>query len=165
MREILFRGLCGEVWCYGSLVNAQDGVFILEEGYLINFSGPTYHSEGMGCGLEDKNIIDRYEAMSHGWECAVERYESEFPEYVEVTPESVGQCTGIKDGNGNDIYEGDIIRLNYGIPPTYDMLTVVWKDVGWFMENNDSDRTSGFLAISYLDDIAVVGNIHQSPQS
>jgi hypothetical protein len=27
----------------------------------------------MGCGLEDRNIHDRYDAMHHGWECALER--------------------------------------------------------------------------------------------
>lgn len=34
---------------------------------------PEYHYEGMGCGLEDRNITDRYDAMHHGWDCAMER--------------------------------------------------------------------------------------------
>lgn len=34
---------------------------------------PEYHSEGMGCGLEDRGITDRYEACRHGFEEAVER--------------------------------------------------------------------------------------------
>jgi hypothetical protein len=38
---------------------------------------PEYHEQGMGCGLEDRNITDRYEAMSFGWEQAMERAESE----------------------------------------------------------------------------------------
>jgi hypothetical protein len=29
-----------------------------------------YHAEG--CGLEDRNIQDRYEAMEHGWQRAIE---------------------------------------------------------------------------------------------
>ncbi|WP_174634490.1 hypothetical protein [Yersinia thracica] len=41
---------------------------------------PKYHSEGMGCGLEDKGITDRYDAMQHGWDCAMERV------YGEVIP-------------------------------------------------------------------------------
>lgn len=38
---------------------------------------PEYHDEGMGCGLEDRNITCRYEAMAHGWEKALERIYSE----------------------------------------------------------------------------------------
>jgi hypothetical protein len=34
---------------------------------------PEYHHSGMGCGLEDRNIRDRYQAMEHGWECAMDR--------------------------------------------------------------------------------------------
>ena len=33
---------------------------------------PSYHYEGMGCGLEDKRITDRYEACQYGYETAVE---------------------------------------------------------------------------------------------
>lgn len=38
---------------------------------------PEYHDEGMGCGLEDRGITDRYEAMHHGWESAIGRIYSE----------------------------------------------------------------------------------------
>ncbi|QDP55338.1 MAG: hypothetical protein Tp176DCM1853251_22 [Prokaryotic dsDNA virus sp.] len=34
---------------------------------------PEYHFQGMGCGLEDRCITDRYEAMRFGWEQAMER--------------------------------------------------------------------------------------------
>ncbi len=30
-----------------------------------------YHHQGMGCGLEDVGITDRYEAMEHGFDEAV----------------------------------------------------------------------------------------------
>lgn len=41
---------------------------------------PEYNEVGMGCGLEDRGITDRYEAMRHGWDCAMERI------YGEVIP-------------------------------------------------------------------------------
>ena len=34
---------------------------------------PEYSYDGMGCGLEDRNITDRYEAMKYGWDEALER--------------------------------------------------------------------------------------------
>ncbi|HGU5487451.1 TPA: hypothetical protein ACM9YT_004626 [Klebsiella pneumoniae] len=41
---------------------------------------PQYHDEGMGCGLEDRNITDRYDACYYGWNEAMERV------YGEVIP-------------------------------------------------------------------------------
>ncbi|HFF9548204.1 TPA: hypothetical protein ACGFAM_000735 [Klebsiella pneumoniae] len=41
---------------------------------------PQYHEEGMGCGLEDRGITDRYDACRYGWDEAMERI------YGEVIP-------------------------------------------------------------------------------
>jgi len=41
---------------------------------------PEFHYQGMGCGLEGRGIIDRYEAMKYGWDEAMERI------YGEVIP-------------------------------------------------------------------------------
>lgn len=43
---------------------------------------PEYHYQGMGCGLEDRGITDRYDAMGYGWDQALERVFSELPETV-----------------------------------------------------------------------------------
>ena len=40
---------------------------------------PYYHS-GMGCGIEDRGITDRYAACEYGWDCAMERVAERFPE-------------------------------------------------------------------------------------
>lgn len=49
---------------------------------------PNYHFEAMGCGLEDRNITDRYEAMQYGWDCAISRMFEQIPdEPLYTTPQ------------------------------------------------------------------------------
>ena len=50
------------------------------ESFYQDFSSMSYHTSGMGCGLEDRGITDRYEAMQHGWEQAVEQIAEIMPE-------------------------------------------------------------------------------------
>ncbi len=46
---------------------------LIEEAVRCLDGEPEYHDQGMGCGLEDRGITDRYDAMHHGWEQAMER--------------------------------------------------------------------------------------------
>ncbi|MBE3103902.1 hypothetical protein GXB75_04800 [Klebsiella pneumoniae] len=54
---------------------------------------PQYHDEGMGCGLEDRGITDRYDACRYGWDEAIERI------YGEVIP-----CADELDFSATDAY-------------------------------------------------------------
>jgi hypothetical protein len=47
---------------------------------------PEYHKQGMGCGLEDRDITDRYDAMEYGWDCALERMFENLPEKLYAHP-------------------------------------------------------------------------------
>jgi len=52
---------------------------------------PEYSKQGMGCGLEDCGITDRYEAMQHGWEDAVDRCAEAFNNWLHTqNPVPVG---------------------------------------------------------------------------
>lgn len=39
----------------------------------VEFDYPEFHQEGMGCGLEDRGITDRYEAMRYGFDEALDQ--------------------------------------------------------------------------------------------
>lgn len=54
---------------------------------------PQYHDEGMGCGLEDRGITDRYDACRYGWDEAMERI------YGDVIP-----CAEELDFSATDAY-------------------------------------------------------------
>lgn len=54
---------------------------------------PQYHAEGMGCGLEDRGITDRYDACRYGWDEAMERI------YGDVIP-----CAEEMDFSATDAY-------------------------------------------------------------
>lgn len=48
--------------------------------FRSQFDDIQYHHSGMGCGIEDRGITDRYAACEHGWDCAMERVAERFPE-------------------------------------------------------------------------------------
>lgn len=164
-RIIKFRGkpVGGEDFVYGSLVQAADGVFIVEEGTDVTFTEPDFHKSAMGCGLEDKGITDRYEAMEHGFQEGVERCERNHPDFVEVDPETVGQFTGLMDHSDpkKEIYEGDICRAQDTVFQISWNSKESYREVGFTIEK-------GLLIMPVFpaDSVhwEVIGNIYDNPE-
>lgn len=138
MREIKFRGkrLDNGEWVHGDLLH-------IDGSCLIYFGSKDQTSE-----LEiDRNYV-----------IAVEIFRDEI---AVVDPSTIGQYTGLKDKNGREIYEGDIIGGSNGSINGWE-----WpfkSEIKW------NDEECGFNTPNwgYMDSTHyynVLGNIHDNPE-
>lgn len=85
--------------------------------------------------------------------------------WVEVEASTICQCTGIKDKNGNLIFENNIMgaHIDDDFPEDVSRFKVEWNGRGW-VENQP-----GAVDREYLDDFdtehyAVIGNVFDDPE-
>jgi hypothetical protein len=48
----------------------------------LEIDWPELHSHALGCGVEDRNIRDRYEAAEYGWQDGVDKAAERVPEEI-----------------------------------------------------------------------------------
>lgn len=68
------------------------------------------------------------------------------------------QSTGLKDKNGVEIYEGDIVKNIYD-----EIYVVKWLDTGFYLEEKYNGGFD-YSELHFGDNKEIVGNIYENPE-
>ena len=135
----------------------------------IKFRGFTINEEKYGNG-KDGWIYGNLLLLDNKKAQIQDINDDNFFKFIDI--KSLGQYTGLKDENGKEIYEGDIIEFSYDMfVGNFDTFVakgkVVFEEGAFYIEVFENERTTkdeAYLLYSInLDTIEVIGNIYDNP--
>ena len=107
-----------------------------------------------------KKFVEHFFITDNGLICNMEKptsgYNSPIP--VEKSELILMQSTGLKDKNGQEIFEGDIVSID---TDEFDSLFVKYETgIYWLMDNEE--------CVEHLSDyykyVSIIGNIYENPE-
>lgn len=150
MRELKFRVWCKRTQEYHTPIDEEDYDADGENLWLqmcIDTNGRLYF-------IETSNEDADYEYVTH--DCEI--IDNQNDDFI------IEQYTGLKDKNGKEIYEGDIVHVDWPKtkqPILYDSSNFVVKHEVY---NGNKVADSGFTLPSGTQNVEVIGNIHENPE-
>ena len=109
--------------------------------------------------------------LHNGFDYDTAIWEEENKLVTEVTPETIGQYTGLTDKNGTKIFEGDIHEHIVGGKSylfvvkhgKYYDFEAADKRYGWYFQNTKTNDCNSFYG-DESDYANIIGNIHDNPE-
>lgn len=174
----LYRGKAVKTgdWIIGAAVCLGEKAYILGSESIFP-ERPAYNRMDMGFSIGYSNVRTCQEAAEFGWKKALEKYEKNFPIWLEIRPETLTRCCDRHDIPGNVLFEGDVYRNEYGnmfeicygkyqayCPAAQDYM----ENVGFFAISKDVREDMGVekpMPLGYTEEYAyLVGNIFDVPE-